>query len=228
MNTKNNFKWSITSLVVAVPILLCISYVLTSAQPVQKTTAPSLKHLETLTEDLIDLAANRNSDAVINALKALKEGASALGSERTIGAEKTKELMKRITKMEELWHRKKVDEFIIEDNHLFLEFVDLLYKSGPQDTPREVVYLDYLARELQYRPKIKDWKATERAIREIENAWRSLSSEIKTKALSSLFETTIARLPEVLRKRDGGQLYFIGQLILDEVDLLENYFKKPL
>jgi len=136
--------------------------------------------------------------------------------------------MKRITKMEELWHRIKVDEFITEDNRLFLQFVDLLYKSGPQDTPREVVYLDYLARELQYRPKIKDWKPTERAIREIENAWRSLSSEIKTKALSSLFETTIARLPEVLRKRDGRQLYFIGQLVLDEVDLLENYFKKPL
>jgi hypothetical protein len=215
MNTKNNFKWSITSLVVAVPIFLCFSYVLTSAQPVQKTTALSLKHLETLTEDLIDLAANRNSDAVMNALEALKEGISTLGSEQTIGAEKTKELLKRINKMDELWHRKKGDEFIIEDNGLFLELVDLLYKSGPQDTPREVVYLDYLARELQYRPKIKDWKATERAIGEIESTWRSLSSEIKTMALSSLFETTIARLLEVLRKRDGGQFYFIGQLMLD-------------
>jgi hypothetical protein len=227
MNTKNNFKRSITSLVVAVPILLCILYVLASAQPAQKTTAPPLKHLETLSEDLIDFAANKNSDAVMNALKALKEGVSSLGSAQEIGAEKTKELLNRIMKMEELWHTKKVDKFIIDDNRLFLEFVDLLYKSGPQDTPRVVVYLDYLARELQYRPRIKDWKATERAIKEIENNWRYLSREIKTKALSSLFETTIARLPEVLRKRDGEQLYFIGQLILDEVDLLENYFKKP-
>ncbi|TSA12798.1 MAG: hypothetical protein D4R73_01810 [Deltaproteobacteria bacterium] len=175
---------------------------------------------------MIDHAAARDSAAVMNSLKELKDGVSALESDGQIGAEKADGLQNRIRKMEELWHTKEVYKFIIDDNRLFLEFVDLLYKSGAQVTPREVVYLDYLARELQYRPKIQDWKAAERAMKEAQNTWTSLSITIKTKSLSGLVETTIARLPEVLRKRDGEQLYFIGQMILDEVDLLEDYFKK--
>jgi len=226
MNPKNNFPWGIVLLAVIIPIFLCFSYALTSAQSMPSQTVAPLKQLESLTEDLIDLAEARDSKAVINALKALKEGSSTLEAEQTVGPEKTKELLAKINKMNELWRMKKVDEFILEANGLFLEFIELLYKSGPQDVPREVVYLDYLARELQYRPKIRDWKGTEKAVREVQNTWRALSIKIKEKGLRSLVETTISRLPEALRKRDVGQLYFIGQLILDEVDMMENYLRK--
>jgi len=224
MKAEINFRRNILLFIVST--LLCISYS-TAAQSAEKTSVQSLKHLETLTEDMIDHAAGRDSAAVTISLKELKNWVSTLESNGQIGAEKAKELRNRIGKMAELWHTKKVDKFIVEDNCLFLEFIDLLYKSGTQDIPWDVVYLDYLARELQYRPKIKGWKATERAVREVKNTWQSLSKGIKTKALSDLVENTIARLPEVLRQRDGEQLYFIGQLILDEVDLLEDNFKKP-
>lgn len=108
MKAEINFRRDILLLIVST--LLFISYSTASAQPAEKTTAQSLKHLETLTEDMIDHAAGRDSAAVIISLKELKNGISTLESYGQIGAEKAKELRNHIGKMEELWHTKKADK----------------------------------------------------------------------------------------------------------------------
>jgi len=182
---------------------------------------------ESLSEDIIDFVIANDDQKVIETLSEIKKNiASIIGNYKEITSEEKNKLESDVKIMEELWNSGSKNKFIVADNQFFLDLIDLMYKIDNPIVPKAVIELDYLGRELQFQPMVGDWKKTQGAVDSVKLKWEGLKSQIEEKGLSDLLDSTIKGLYEAVLNKDSDLLFYQGQLILDEVDLLEGYFKK--
>lgn len=185
-----------------------------------------LQDVESLSEDVIDYALENNTTKIDETLQQIEQALPQIFTEHAVSPEIQKKIQDNFAQMKTLAQNNDWDTFIVADNQLFAQFIDLMYSTSTPDVPKAVIDLDYLWRELQFQPKVNDWKATQQAATLSLKKRESLRPQIQDKGLKDLLDSTFDGLAETVQSQNQAELFYRGQLILDEVDLLEWYFEE--
>lgn len=184
-----------------------------------------LQDVESLSEDVIDYALENDVTKVNETLGQIEQALPQIFSAYVVSSETQQNIQSNFEQMKILAQDTDLNAFIVSDNQLFSQFIDLMYDNEQSVVPKAVIELDYLGRELQFQPKVKDWVATQKAIDQTIQKWTQLKPQIQEKGLKDLIDSTLEGLLETLQSKNQDELFYRGQLILDEVDLLEWYFE---
>lgn len=194
--------------------------------PVAQAQTLSLQDMESLSEDMIDYAVEQDTAKIQSALQTIDAALPDLFAVHTVDTTTQQNIRNIMQKMQTLSQSNDLNEFIVADNQLFSQLVDLLYTVDPSSTvPKAVIELDYLGRELQFQPKVKNWDKVQAAANSAQQKWQSLEPKVTDKGLRDLMNSTLEGLDAIVQDRNADELYYRGQLLLDEVDLLEGHFE---
>ena len=175
---------------------------------------PSLRTVESASEDIIDLALAGKRAEVVRDARKLAAAAADEGSP---------ELRKRAARVARLARSAPLVDVALASNQVFA-LVPGFFARYETPVPATVTELDYLDFEAKLESRAGDAARLRRAVAGLQTTWNSLRADVPDKRAAARYATHVAALARLADNADPAATQREAQHGLDLVDELEGAF----